>query len=322
VRTHTSATSPGFRPIRVAGLAMASAMLAVVIFAGGGSAAGVTITIKNFQFLPTPAKVVVGQTVTFVNKDFGDHKIVFNDGLYRASPLLAPGQIYSVKMTRAGTVNYYDGVASFVTGTILVASGPAPTARPTPRPTPNATPKPTAQPAATASPKATTKPAATTRPSAKASPGASVTAAAVVKEPAGSGSLAPNVPTSSSGETGALPQSSGDSSGFGGVLAIVGLAALALLAGVWVTTNRRNRPPTVGAAAPPLPVAPVPPPAATPQPSLPAPVRRPVAGQPRRVERPTSEPEPSYPYDVDEDAPIEASRPGPRPKDEPFSDGL
>jgi plastocyanin len=288
----------GRRSTRLGGLAVLVALVAALLSTGSSQAAGVTITIKNFQFTPTPAKIGVGGTVTWINKDIGDHKIIFNDGVYPSSQLLAPGEKYSVKMKRAGTVNYYDGVAGFMTGTIFVSAAAAPTAAPKATSKPKATPRPTAKP--------TAKPAATAKATAK--PAASATAVAVAE------SVGPSQPPEAGGTTGdgSSPPpdstiSSTGSSNDGGIslgvwLLLIGGVGIAFVGGIWFSSSRRRppSPPLVREAALAPPVRP------STNPSITTVEPRPRAAVPPSAPAPQAQ----VPGDVDEDAPLDSRRRG------------
>jgi plastocyanin len=289
-------------------------------------ATGAVVIIKNFQFATSPVTIAVGQTVTWQNKDSVDHWVAPDpySPKFTPSPRIPPGGKYTVKFQKLGTYTYHDAMNPFMTGTIFVKSAPAATPKPTPRPTVRPTAKPIAR--------ATVKPTAKPTPKATASPATAPSASAAPSE-AGIAqvSIEPGASSSSGGlGAGTSPGSSDTasaSSGLFGIVVILGLVGLAFLAGVGITMTRRGRPvPLAAANAVANPVIPVMP-TATVETALPptlskspASRRRPVAGQPRSVEREASE-NPSFPYDVDEDAPIASSRPGRLEADEPSEGG-
>lgn len=310
-----------WRPPFLVGLLIAVVTLGYPLVA---QASGPTVDIGK-SFFPSPVTISVGQSVTWVNKDNIAHFLAWELNQFPWSGRIDPGTTYRLVFKKAGTYNYYDQAYTQMTGTIIVNAAPASTATPnlTPKATARPTTRPTARPTARPSTKPTVK--ATARPTAKptAAPAAKSLSPTASDIALAETSTAPKAP--SGPDAGGSPASGGSAdfpSGLIGIIAILGLMAAAFMAGIWMTTTRRNRPaPPLFAGNAPPPVAPVPPPDARPAVPGPVPARSPVAGQPRRVERPVPE-EPSYPYDIDEDAPIENSRTKPRSGDHPSSEGL
>ncbi len=298
-------------------------VLAVALFGafGGADAAGTVVRIKGFGYFPSPVTIYAGQTVTWVNDDAVDHWVIdLSDAspAFVASQTIKPGEKYSAVFSSAGTVRYTDALYPFMVGTVIVKAGPGPTPKPTAKPatTPKPTAKATAKPAATAKP--TAKPAATAKPT-PAPAASSTTAAAASVSPETSGPPEAGGTTTEPGESagpgpasttpGGSPDSGG---GLGSVLALLGLAGLAFVGGIWFATSRRRSPPAslTGpyqsipsrvATAVPVPtaaaIAPAPAPPAT------APLGPPEGGR-------------QVPGDVDEDAPLQAARPRTPNRDE------
>jgi plastocyanin len=288
-------------------------LVLLIGFATPVGASGAVVNITDYGFSPSPVFIATGQTVTWINKGAVPHWVEPGTGTYgggfAASPKIMPGAKYTAKFSSVGTFTYHDALYTFMSGTVVVKAAPLATpkatAKPTAKPIARATAKPiaraTAKPTARATAKPTARPtsklAATVQPTTKASADTSPTAAALVGLPGGSGS----------GESGTAVPSPGDSSGLGGLLAVVVLAGLAITA-VAVAWVRRSRPiPPLVSAAPPA----GPPEMLTPV-NVPPP-RRPASPRTAQIERNRNGDrsparDASYPYDVDEDAPIEATR--------------
>ena len=270
-------------------------MLFAGLPSGQADAATATVTMKAFQFSPSPLRVRVGDTVNWVNRDTIPHQIVPDTEGFTKTAVLQPGQSAKTRITKAGTIGYHDSFSLFMRGTLVVSAGslatPRPTARPTPRPTPRPTARPTARP--------TPKPAATTKATAKASAPAASTAAES-SDQAGPTEAGPTASETSAASL--VPVVAGGTAGGGGGVDVVtwlllGLVGLAFAGGIWFSTwRRRTTAPTSGA-----PLAP----AAVHRAPRPQPI-----DQPGRVVNPVEaqEPDPgtddeSLP-DLDEDLPL------------------
>ena len=85
-----------FLPIAVvAGLALAPA----------AEAATRTVNINLDGFVPTSVTITAQDTVIWVNRDTVNHQVVSDRGNF-FSPILRPGQRYSVRFMDAGTFRY------------------------------------------------------------------------------------------------------------------------------------------------------------------------------------------------------------------------
>ena len=108
----------------------------LLLAAGQGWAADVTIHASNFVFTQANVTINVGDTVTFVN-DNGFHNVVSNDGGFRCANGCdgeggngAPGSgwTFSRQFTSAGTIHYFCEVhvSMGMVGTITVNAAPPP----------------------------------------------------------------------------------------------------------------------------------------------------------------------------------------------------
>ena len=164
--------------VRAARLASFAALLLFVALASTAAAATTAVNIQGFAFVPPSVTIIVGDTVTWTNKDAAAHSVVANG--VGQTPVLTQNQSGGLAFNAAGTFPYICGVhGSAMMGTVIVraAATPVPTPIPTPvptaRPTVAPTVAPTVEPTATASPAptATPTPAPTTAaPSATAPP--------------------------------------------------------------------------------------------------------------------------------------------------------
>ena len=65
----------------------------------------VRVSIQKMKFNPATVSVRPGDTVTWVNNDQHDHTVEAADRSF-ASGTISPGETYSHKVTREGTINY------------------------------------------------------------------------------------------------------------------------------------------------------------------------------------------------------------------------
>jgi amicyanin len=88
--------------------------------------AGNTVTIQNFAFSPPTMTVSQGTTVTWVNKDSADHRIINDasgsnaEGAIFTSPILPQGASYSFTFNIPGTYPYHCTIHPSMKGTITV----------------------------------------------------------------------------------------------------------------------------------------------------------------------------------------------------------
>ncbi len=69
------------------------------------------------QFDPSQAAAFVGGIFRWTNKDSVPRSVEADDGSFR-SPMLAPGESFDLKASRAGTVNYHDGTRPYAVAAI------------------------------------------------------------------------------------------------------------------------------------------------------------------------------------------------------------
>jgi len=72
----------------------------------GGSAKGITISMKNIAFDPKEQTVKVGQKVTWTNDDSVDHNVSAREGASFSSDNFGQGGTYSYTPTKPGKIEY------------------------------------------------------------------------------------------------------------------------------------------------------------------------------------------------------------------------
>jgi plastocyanin len=82
---------------------------------------GVDITVAGFT--PSRTTINYGDTVTWTNKDTGNHQVLPDQGAFPTSPVLTPNQTYSYTFTKSGTFGYRDAFNTRRRGTVVVRPG-------------------------------------------------------------------------------------------------------------------------------------------------------------------------------------------------------
>jgi len=216
------------RPFRLAWTIIA--LLAVLPNAALG--ASQTVAIRSFAFAPPSATIAPGENITWQNADPVAHTATSDTGAFDTGSI-APGANKTVSFASAGTYTYHCAIHPSMKGTITVLSAtPAPTPAPTPVPTPVPTvpPTPTAVSSAPASPTVAPSPSPTT---------AAPTPTASSTPPPTRISLASPSPTAGR-PGGAEPASSKVPGGPGQLLAVLGVALAAALAGLALYLYRKR----------------------------------------------------------------------------------
>src|SRR5438045_1478294 len=106
-------------------LALGLAVWALAAPAGAG-AASVTVSLTANGPLPQAVTVTVGDTVTFVNNDTGNHSIVFTTGAI-VSPVITPTQSWTLTVGNPGKLGYKQTGFTHhnFSGTVEVQAAPA-----------------------------------------------------------------------------------------------------------------------------------------------------------------------------------------------------
>ena len=93
----------------------------IVVVIGGrtADASDAQVVIDNFTFSPTPLKVKVGTTVTWVNHDDIPHSIVCPKLNIKSHPLDTEDK-FAFKFDQPGTYDYNCGLHPFMHGEVVV----------------------------------------------------------------------------------------------------------------------------------------------------------------------------------------------------------
>jgi len=120
------------RVIAALGVALVLAAGVVLLVYGGGtdsptdqpSAAVDKVDIKDFKFVPAAVSVPVGTTITWTNGDTAPHTATSGDspspdGLFDTG-IFKQGQSRKIKLSKAGTFDYYCELHAFMQATVTV----------------------------------------------------------------------------------------------------------------------------------------------------------------------------------------------------------
>ena len=102
--------------------------LAIALAAGEAAppAAGVTVHIKNFAYVPAKVTVPAGTVVRFVNDDGEAHTVTAQDRSFDSTGLDA-GSAWTYRFVKPGSFPYYCELHPYMKGTVVVvASGTTP----------------------------------------------------------------------------------------------------------------------------------------------------------------------------------------------------
>jgi len=197
------------------------------------------VAIDGFRFLPPAVTVIVGETVTWTNRDPAQHTAT-SAGAFDTG-VLSLGQSRTLPMNAAGTFEYRCAIHGAMTGTVRVLAPATPPPVPaTPTPVPATTRPPTAVPTAVPTTAPTPVPATaaptaepTSPPTVLPTSSANASATLVVTAPPAVAQQSPSPPAAPGGAT-----APGDS-GPGVVGIVVGLLAVgAVAAGVYRARRR------------------------------------------------------------------------------------
>jgi plastocyanin len=109
---------PSFRPLS---LAVAAAVLALPPFGPAAAAPSVhTIVIDKMKFGPAPARLHVGDTIIWINRDMFRHSATARDKSFNIE--LAPQTSGKVVLRRAGTIAFYCIYHPGMTGSLSVSN--------------------------------------------------------------------------------------------------------------------------------------------------------------------------------------------------------
>lgn len=97
------------------------ALAALVVTPALAATKTVDITVAGF----TPKNITIdyGDTVTWTNRDTGNHQVLADQAAFPTSPVLGPNQSYSYTFTKSGNFDYRDAFNTNRRGTVTVRAG-------------------------------------------------------------------------------------------------------------------------------------------------------------------------------------------------------
>lgn len=105
-------------------------VVVVVLAVAPALAATRTVDITVAGFTPKNITIDFGDTVTWTNKDTGNHQVLADGAAFPTSPVLGPNQSYSHTFTKSGNFDYRDAFNTNRRGSITVRSGVSITSAP------------------------------------------------------------------------------------------------------------------------------------------------------------------------------------------------
>ena len=88
------------------------------------------VDITQAGFTPSKVTINYGDTVTWTNKDTGNHQVLADQAAFPTSPVLLANQTYSYTFTKSGSFGYRDALNTRRRGTVVVRAGVSLTAAP------------------------------------------------------------------------------------------------------------------------------------------------------------------------------------------------
>ena len=104
--------------------------LALLTIPSALSATTKNVDITQAGFTPGKVTIDYGDTVTWTNKDAGNHQVLADQLTFPTSPVLAQNQTYSYTFTKSGSFGYRDALHTNRRGTVVVRAGVSITATP------------------------------------------------------------------------------------------------------------------------------------------------------------------------------------------------
>ncbi|HEY7148151.1 MAG TPA: cupredoxin domain-containing protein [Gaiellaceae bacterium] len=97
--------------------------LAVLTVVPALAATTKSVDVTRAGFTPRNVTVNYGDSVTWTNKDNTDHQVLADQVAFPTSPVLAPGQAYTLTFTKSGSFGYRDAFNTSRRGTVTVRPG-------------------------------------------------------------------------------------------------------------------------------------------------------------------------------------------------------
>jgi plastocyanin len=104
-------------------LSLALLALALLTIPSALSATTKNVDITQAGFTPGRVTIDFGDTITWTNKDAGNHQVLADQLAFPTSPVLATNQTYSYTFTKSGSFGYRDALHTNRRGTIVVRTG-------------------------------------------------------------------------------------------------------------------------------------------------------------------------------------------------------
>jgi plastocyanin len=104
-------------------LSLVLVALALLTIPSALSATTKNVDITAAGFTPKTVTIEYGDTVTWTNKDTGQHQVLADQLTFPTSPVLAQNQTYSYTFTKSGSFSYRDALHTNRRGTVVVRAG-------------------------------------------------------------------------------------------------------------------------------------------------------------------------------------------------------
>jgi plastocyanin len=89
---------------------------------GSGSGGAIQVTMKNKAFNPKTVHAKVGQTIEWTNDDSPPHDVSYASGpKFKSSATMGTGSTFRLKLTQAGTIQYFCSIHPFMKASIVVS---------------------------------------------------------------------------------------------------------------------------------------------------------------------------------------------------------
>jgi plastocyanin len=89
---------------------------------GNSDGGTIQVTMKNLAYSPKTIHARVGQTVEWTNEDMPPHDVSYLSGpKFKSSATMGIGSTFRLKLTEAGTIQYFCSIHPFMKATIVVS---------------------------------------------------------------------------------------------------------------------------------------------------------------------------------------------------------
>jgi plastocyanin len=88
----------------------------------GGSGTTIQVAMKHLAFTPKTVHAKVGETIEWTNDDSPPHDVSYVSGpKFKSSGTMGMGSTFRLKLTEAGTIQYFCSIHPFMKATIVVS---------------------------------------------------------------------------------------------------------------------------------------------------------------------------------------------------------